>query len=147
MYLFLITFIYFVCLWLYASTCMYIWRSEDNLWKGDPPTSWVLMIKLGSSCLMINALTPFQNLHLFICVCVEVRGHLVGVRFSLLLFRSQLLNSLHQAWPQESLTTKLSYWLMKNLLQAGVGLCLSVCGLACVQARGCWFSGAIHCFL
>ena len=45
------------------------------------------------------------------------QGHLVGVR---IWCRSQLLNWLHRTWLQEPLPIELSYWLMKNFLQASL---------------------------
>ena len=52
---------------------MHVWRPEDNDWGGRRPTTWVLVIELGSSCLMTSALTPFKNyIFIFVCVYVDV---------------------------------------------------------------------------
>lgn len=61
---------YSVCICLYVS--VHICRSEDNEWGGHHPTTWVLVIELGSPWLMTSSLSPFLKLHLFcVCVCVE----------------------------------------------------------------------------
>ena len=46
---------------------MHVWRPEDNDWGGRRPTTWVLVIELGSSCLMTSALTPFKNYIYYFC--------------------------------------------------------------------------------
>jgi len=58
------------------------------------------------------------------------QGHLVGVRFQC---SSQVSSGLAT---QEPLHIELSYWLMKNLLQALLAWWLCICELACVEASG-----------
>ena len=47
---------------------VHLWRPEDSDWAGYRPTTWVLVIKRGSSCLLTSALTPFE-ITFIICVC------------------------------------------------------------------------------
>lgn len=95
---------------------------------------WCLCIRLGSSCLMTSALPSafqlFNNLHLF--VCLGARGQLV-VRF--LLCSSQVLNSFHQAWLQESWSTELSHWFMEILFKASLAPWLCICACICGSQR------------
>lgn len=68
-----------------------------GLWCLNVHQTWILMLD-DKSALPTVSLLPSNNLHLF--VCLGARGQLVGVRF--LLCSSQVLNSFHQAWLQES---------------------------------------------
>lgn len=99
-----------------------------GLWCLNVHQTWILM--LDDKC-FTQCFSLFNNLHLF--VCLGARGQLVGVRF--LLCSSQVLNSFHKAWLQESWSTELSHWFMEILFKASLAPWLCICACICGSQR------------